>query len=201
MANLRCSLRLWISRSLLRFIPLSSPCTSLYRSQADCFSYRGKGTQTEVYQMDRVYLFHSGQTYNVGMDRRAWGLVSLLLWLTWSQQPHKIALLTCRLTFQFVCRVKVVSSYTWFKNKTDTCVGSYGEKQKGLATLVLECCRHFMFLIELTWRPGVLNLGSHRADQLAQLVIGIGTKSCSTSGTGLLRLLTTDKLFCHSMHC
>lgn len=46
MANLRCSLRLWISRSLLLFIPLSSPCTSLYRSQADCFSYRGKGTKT-----------------------------------------------------------------------------------------------------------------------------------------------------------
>lgn len=38
MASLRCSFRLWISLSLRPFMPLSSSCTSLYFSQACCFS-------------------------------------------------------------------------------------------------------------------------------------------------------------------
>lgn len=38
MASLRCSFRLWISRSLRPFIPFSSSCISVYRSQASRFS-------------------------------------------------------------------------------------------------------------------------------------------------------------------
>lgn len=37
-ASLKCSFRLWISRSLRPFIPLSSSCISAYRSQARRFS-------------------------------------------------------------------------------------------------------------------------------------------------------------------
>lgn len=38
MASLKCSFRLWISRSLRPFITLSSSCNSVYRSQARRFS-------------------------------------------------------------------------------------------------------------------------------------------------------------------
>lgn len=41
-ASRRCSFRLWISRSLRPFIPLSSSCISVYRSQASRFSCGAK---------------------------------------------------------------------------------------------------------------------------------------------------------------
>lgn len=43
MASLKCSFRLWISRSLRPFIPFSSSCISVYRSQASRFSCEAKG--------------------------------------------------------------------------------------------------------------------------------------------------------------
>lgn len=126
--------------------------------------------------MDKVYLFHSGQTYNVGMDRIAWGLVALLLWLTWNNQPHKTALLTCRLTFQFACRVKVVSSYTLFRNKTDTCA-AMGQNRKDPQAPVFDWTDLKTRCVEVRQSQSWL------ISSAGQVWCLVGTKCCSTCGT------------------